>query len=134
MVTDFHKLIFEDIFFCRSIHIYTLHHKTYISLFFSILFLTYFLYSDSHLKSHYQNEKYKKRYTFVYDNSKQYKCSQNGDTDGAVRNGACLEPRVIAKAPEGQGCPRCGGFVYMAEQMLARGRVSISFGYLTNRN
>lgn len=36
-----------------------------------------------------------------------------------------LEPRVIAKAPEGQGCPRCGGFVYAAEQMLARGRVSI---------
>lgn len=42
-----------------------------------------------------------------------------------VRNGAKLEPRVIAKAPEGQGCPRCGGFVYAAEQMLARGRVSI---------
>lgn len=41
-----------------------------------------------------------------------------------VRNGACLEPRAIAKAPEGQGCPRCGGFVYAAEQMLARGRVS----------
>lgn len=67
----------------------------------------------------------------MYDNSKQYKCSQNGDHDGAVRNGACLEPRVIAKAPEGQGCPRCGGYVYMAEQMLARGRVSISFGYFT---
>lgn len=43
----------------------------------------------------------------------------------AVRNGACLEPRVIQKAPEGQGCPRCGGWVYAAEQMLARGRVSI---------
>lgn len=26
---------------------------------------------------------------------------RNGD--GAVRNGACLEPRVIARAPEGQG-------------------------------
>lgn len=46
--------------------------------------------------------------------------NRNGD----VRNGACLEPRAIAKAPEGQGCPRCGGFVYAAEQMLARGRVS----------
>lgn len=42
-----------------------------------------------------------------------------------VRNGAKLEPRAIAKAPEGQGCPRCGGYVYAAEQMLARGRVSI---------
>lgn len=30
----------------------------------------------------------------------------------------------IAKAPEGEGCPKCGGFVYAAEQMLARGRVS----------
>lgn len=43
-----------------------------------------------------------------------------------VRNGARLEPRVIAKAPEGQGCPRCGGYVYAAEQMLARGRVSFA--------
>lgn len=39
-------------------------------------------------------------------------------------NGACLEPRVIAKAPPGEGCPRCGGYVYAAEQMLARGKVS----------
>ena len=37
---------------------------------------------------------------------------------------APMEPRAIAKAPEGEGCPRCGGFVYAAEQMLARGRVS----------
>lgn len=52
--------------------------------------------------------------------------NRNGmSTDGATRNGARLEPRAIAKAPEGQGCPRCGGYVYMAEQMLARGRVSI---------
>lgn len=35
-----------------------------------------------------------------------------------------MEPRAIAKAPEGEGCPRCGGCVYAAEQMLARGRVS----------
>lgn len=40
-----------------------------------------------------------------------------------------MEPRVIARAPEGAGCPRCGGFVYAAEQKLARGRVSI---YLIN--
>lgn len=37
-----------------------------------------------------------------------------------------MESRAIAKAPEGEGCPRCGGFVYMAEQMLAKGRVSIT--------
>lgn len=37
---------------------------------------------------------------------------------------AVLESRAIAKAPEGEGCPRCGGYVYAAEQMLARGRVS----------
>jgi hypothetical protein len=37
-------------------------------------------------------------------------------------NGAPLKSR--AKAPEGEGCPRCGGVVYAAEQMLARGRVS----------
>lgn len=47
------------------------------------------------------------------------------EIDG-VRNGARLEPKKIAKAPEGEGCPRCGGYVYAAEQMLARGRVSVS--------
>lgn len=61
-----------------------------------------------------KNNKLIKRISFVFKNS---------DIDG-IRNGARLEPRVIAKAPEGQGCPRCGGYVYAAEQMLARGRVS----------
>lgn len=41
-----------------------------------------------------------------------------------VVNHAAQEPKAIAKAPEGEGCPRCGGYVYAAEQMLARGRVS----------
>lgn len=42
----------------------------------------------------------------------------------SVVNHAVQEPKAIAKAPEGEGCPRCGGYVYAAEQMLARGRVS----------
>ena len=46
--------------------------------------------------------------------------------DVARGSNAILEPRAIAKAPEGEGCPRCGGYVYAAEQMLARGRVSFS--------
>lgn len=29
----------------------------------------------------------------------------------------------MTQAPEGEGCPRCGAYVYAAEQMLARGRV-----------
>lgn len=33
---------------------------------------------------------------------------------------------TMAQAPEGEGCPRCGAYVYAAEQMLARGRVSTS--------
>lgn len=53
-------------------------------------------------------------------------CSNYSELDG-IRNGARLEPKKIAKAPEGEGCPRCGGYVYAAEQMLARGRVSFSF-------
>ena len=28
------------------------------------------------------------------------------------------------KAPPGEGCPRCGGAVFAAEQMLAKGSVS----------
>jgi hypothetical protein len=34
------------------------------------------------------------------------------------------------KAPAGQGCPRCGGVVYAAEQMLAKGRVSTELWWL----
>ncbi|XP_058053479.1 muscle LIM protein Mlp84B isoform X2 [Anopheles bellator] len=45
--------------------------------------------------------------------------AQFQSTDGT--NGH-TEPKPFAKAPEGEGCPRCGGYVYMAEQMLARGR------------
>ena len=47
-----------------------------------------------------------------------------------------MEPRAIARAPEGEGCPRCGGYVYMAEQKLARGRVSVMCDVikLTNKN
>lgn len=36
-----------------------------------------------------------------------------------------MQAKAIAKAPDGEGCPRCGGFVYAAEQMLARGRVRV---------
>ncbi|XP_065226105.1 muscle LIM protein Mlp84B isoform X1 [Planococcus citri] len=52
----------------------------------------------------------------------------NMDAGDQFQNGigpktnAPLESRAIAKAPEGEGCPRCGGYVYAAEQMLARGR------------
>lgn len=42
-----------------------------------------------------------------------------------VTSRAPLLAKAIAKAPEGEGCPRCGGYVYAAEQMLARGRVSL---------
>jgi hypothetical protein len=31
---------------------------------------------------------------------------------------------AVIKAPAGQGCPRCGGVVFAAEQVLAKGRVS----------
>ena len=30
---------------------------------------------------------------------------------------------AVIKAPPGKGCPRCGGVVYAAEQVLAKGRV-----------
>ncbi|KAK9498199.1 hypothetical protein O3M35_004066 [Rhynocoris fuscipes] len=39
-----------------------------------------------------------------------------------TRASAAMPVRAIAKAPEGEGCPRCGGYVYAAEQMLARAR------------
>lgn len=37
----------------------------------------------------------------------------------------------MGKAPAGEGCPRCEGPVYAAEQMLARGRVSTQFNYFS---
>lgn len=45
--------------------------------------------------------------------------------DELMTSRAPLLPKAIAKAPPGEGCPKCGGYVYAAEQMLARGRVSI---------
>ncbi|XP_018897504.1 muscle LIM protein Mlp84B isoform X2 [Bemisia tabaci] len=45
-----------------------------------------------------------------------------GNTALNGKPGGAQNVRAIAKAPEGQGCPRCGGCVYAAEQMLARGR------------
>lgn len=41
------------------------------------------------------------------------------------------KPRRMSIAPMGEGCPRCGGNVYAAERMLARGRVryKIAFNY-----
>ncbi|XP_022120007.2 muscle LIM protein 1 isoform X4 [Pieris rapae] len=47
------------------------------------------------------------------------------NANGLRTNGACMEPRVIAKAPPGEGCPRCGGYVYAAEQQLARGKCAM---------
>ncbi|XP_044011940.1 muscle LIM protein Mlp84B-like isoform X2 [Aphidius gifuensis] len=44
------------------------------------------------------------------------------DGDMSKESNSVLDSRVIAKAPEGEGCPRCGGYVYAAEQMLARNR------------
>ncbi len=35
-----------------------------------------------------------------------------------------ITEKPYTKAPEGEGCPRCGAHVYAAEQMLARGRVN----------
>lgn len=32
--------------------------------------------------------------------------------------------KELAKAPDGEGCPRCGVFVYAAEQMLGREKVT----------
>ena len=42
------------------------------------------------------------------------------------------KPRRMSKAPDGEGCPRCDGHVYAAEQMLARGRVSIIHMYIVH--
>lgn len=38
------------------------------------------------------------------------------------------------KAPKGQGCPRCGGMVFAAEQQLAKGTVSIYFLIKSKKN
>ena len=38
------------------------------------------------------------------------------------------------KAPDGEGCPRCGYHVYAAEQMLARGKASSSISLMTRNS
>ena len=35
-------------------------------------------------------------------------------------------PKEQVKAPDGEGCPRCGLYVYAAEKMLGRENVSQS--------
>jgi hypothetical protein len=37
------------------------------------------------------------------------------------------KPTTGLKAPQGQGCPRCGFAVYAAEQMISKHRVSVGF-------
>jgi len=46
--------------------------------------------------------------------------AQFGNTDTVSNRPETAKP--MSKAPEGEGCPRCGGHVYAAETMLARGR------------
>lgn len=43
---------------------------------------------------------------------------------GVNPSSAALDVSKI-RAEEGQGCPRCGGKVFMAEEINARGRVSV---------
>lgn len=38
------------------------------------------------------------------------------------------------KAPEGEGCPRCGGKVFAAEQQLAKSAVSLYTRFIVNHN
>ncbi|XP_034654122.1 muscle LIM protein Mlp84B isoform X2 [Drosophila subobscura] len=41
---------------------------------------------------------------------------------GSHLNREFVQPKIPPKAPDGEGCPRCGIYVYAAEQMLARGK------------
>ena len=45
--------------------------------------------------------------------------SRNGHTKTTGDN--------IIQAPDGQGCPRCGGFVYHADQVFSKGELRIFF-------
>lgn len=46
-------------------------------------------------------------------------------TGNAISKENSLSPmKELAKAPDGEGCPRCGVFVYAAEQMLGREKVT----------
>lgn len=39
-----------------------------------------------------------------------------------------------AKAPDGEGCPRCGVFVYAAEKMMGREKVKLIADLLLSHN
>ena len=51
--------------------------------------------------------------------SRHYCFSRNGQTKTTGDN--------IIQAPDGQGCPRCGGFVYHADQVFSKGELRIFF-------
>merc|ERR1712079_141431 len=47
-------------------------------------------------------------------------CVTNGDVDYATNTPT--PDSVHIQAPDGQGCPRCGGYVYHADQVFSKGR------------
>lgn len=69
---------------------------------------------------------YGKRYGpkgFGYGHAPTLVCT-SGDSE------APTESKMGTKAAEGEGCPRCGFFVYAAEQMISKTRVSFYFDYV----
>lgn len=94
-------------------YFYYMHTNFFFLLFDTIIALSLILKTSTHM---YIWEYYNVYLVFVSDSS-------DPDPDIMVTR-APLISKAVAKAPEGEGCPRCGGYVYAAEQMLARGRVS----------
>ena len=54
-----------------------------------------------------------------------HSCFRGGESGGTNPNLAALDVTTIQAEP-GKGCPRCGGKVFAAEEMIARGRVSFT--------
>jgi hypothetical protein len=55
---------------------------------------------------------------------------QENGSNAPVAPKTTLLDQAIIQAPPGTGCPRCGGLVYAAEQVLAKGTVSTIFSFL----
>ena len=53
-------------------------------------------------------------------------CCRGGETMSGVNPGSAVLDVSKIRAEEGKGCPRCGGKVFMAEEINAKGRVSVA--------
>ena len=66
----------------------------------------------------------------VIVNSLKFTSDRGGETESSKPPGVAALDVTTIQAEPGKGCPRCGGKVFAAEEMMARGRVRILYFFI----